>query len=265
MPRLRDLMSQFLLRAPASLRSLRKVPVLGSMFHTLSHAIVKSDDKVWAQVESGPAKGLRLELNPRTGQSDAKGETEPVVQEFLASHLKAGDVFYDLGANIGLFTLVAARCVGPAGKVFSFEPDEENAARLRRNIARNNFTNVSVVESGVWSSTTMLRFATSPASSPDRGAGTFVTSRASDSDRPIPCVSIDDFVRSHPAPTAIKCDVEAAEIEVLKGALATFARHRPWILAEMHSPDHDRQSRAILSRFGYRFENVGDIHLFAAP
>jgi FkbM family methyltransferase len=259
-----SLMSQILLRAPRPLRSLRKIPVLGQIFHAFSHTLVKADDKIWVRVQSGPAKGLQLELNPRTGQSYAKGDTELVVQEFLASRLKTGDVFYDLGANIGLFTLLAARCVGPAGKVFSFEPDAQNAARVRRNVAGNNFTNVTVIESGVWSSTAEIRFAAAPASSPDRGLGTFVAS-TSDSDPSIPCVSIDDFVRSNPGPIGIKCDVESAEIEVLKGALATLARHRPWILCEMHSPDNDRQARAILSQLGYRFENVDDIHLFAAP
>jgi hypothetical protein len=69
----------------------------------------------------------------------------------------------------------------------------------------------------------------------------------------------------NPGPTAIKCDVESAEIEVLKGALDTFARHRPWILGEMHSTDNDRETRAILSQFGYRFESIDDTHLFAAP
>jgi FkbM family methyltransferase len=261
----RALMSQALLRAPAPLRSLRNIPVLGQIFHALSHTLVKADDKIWVPVQSGPAQGLQLELNPRTGQSYAKGDTELVVQEFLASHLKPGDVFYDLGANIGLFTLIGARCVGPTGKVFSFEPDPEVSARLRRNVARNNFANVSIIESGVWSSTTALPFAASPATSPDRGFGTFVGSSASGSDSFIPCVSIDDFARLHPAPTAIKCDVEFAEIEVLKGALVTFENCRPWILGEMHSPENDREARAILSQFGYRLENVDDVHLFASP
>jgi FkbM family methyltransferase len=262
---MRSLMSKILLRAPAPLRSLRNFPILGPIVHAFSHTLVKADDKIWAPVQSGPAQGLQLELNPRTGQSYAKGDTELVVQEFLAAHLKAGDVFYDLGANIGLFTLIGARCVGPTGKVFSFEPDAEVAARLRRNVARNNFANVSIIESGVWSSTIALPFAASGTTSPDRGFGTFVGSNASGSDSFLPCVSIDDFARLHPAPTAIKCDVESAEIEVLKGALATFASHRPWILGEMHSQDNDREARTILSQLDYRFESVDEAHLFAAP
>ena len=70
------------------------------------------------------------------------------MQTIVAERLRPGMVFYDLGANIGLFTLLAARLVGGTGKVFSFEPDSENATRLRRNIERNGFTNVTVVDAG---------------------------------------------------------------------------------------------------------------------
>ena len=108
-------------------------------------ACCRSNEKVWARVEAGPAQGLWLELNPRTGQNYLRGGAELTVQKILAERLHPGMVFYDLGANIGLFTLLAARLVGDSGKVFSFEPDPENAARLRRNIQRNGFANVTVV------------------------------------------------------------------------------------------------------------------------
>jgi predicted RNA methylase len=93
-----------------------------------------------------------LELNPRTGQNYLNGKGELAVQQALAARIQPGEVFYDLGANIGLFSLMAARLVGASGEVYSFEPDPVNAARLRRNVAQNRLTNVTVVEHGVWSS-----------------------------------------------------------------------------------------------------------------
>ena len=59
--------------------------------------------------------------------------------------------FYDLGANIGFFTLLAAKLVGPSGCVVSFEADPEIAARLRENISRNSFSWVTVEQKAVWS------------------------------------------------------------------------------------------------------------------
>jgi FkbM family methyltransferase len=262
-PGTREWMSKMLLRAPAPLRSLRNVPVLGGVIHAISHKMVRADELVWVRVESGAAQGLWIELNPRTGRGYARGETETIVQDFISSHIGPTDIFYDLGANIGLFSLIAARITEGTGKVFSFEPDAQNARRLRRNVEHNGLTNVTVVESGVWSSTTELRFSAAPASSPDRGVGTFVATEHSAADPSIRVVSVDDFTRDIPPPTAIRCDVEGAEIEVLRGARATLERHHPWILCEMHSRENDRAGREFLQALGYICETVDDMHVFA--
>ena len=63
--------------------------------------------------------------------------------------LDAGDVFVDIGANCGLFTVFAARKVGPSGKVLAIEPIPEMVRRLKFNIAANNYTNVVVAETAV--------------------------------------------------------------------------------------------------------------------
>ena len=261
----REWIGKLMLDAPVSVRSLRKVPLLGSVIHGLSHKVVALDQLVWVRVKSGPAHDLQIELNPRTGQAYARGEAERMVQNFLARQLQPDDVFYDLGANIGLFSLIAARITAPRGHVFSFEPDPQNASRLHRNVERNGFSNVTIVESGVWSSTTARRFAVAPESSPDRGIGSFVIAEPGVSNLLIPCVSLDDFTRSNPLPTAIKCDVEGAEMEVLKGARNTLAKSRPWILCEMHSPENDRGAREFLVGLGYSLTEIDEMHLFAVP
>src|ERR1700733_12548865 len=94
-----------LLNSPASLRTLRDVPILGQLIHLLSHRILPADERVWASIEADPAAGLRLELSPRTGQSYVRGEAGAPIQKDLAERLQPGMVFYDRGTNIGLFTL----------------------------------------------------------------------------------------------------------------------------------------------------------------
>jgi FkbM family methyltransferase len=64
--------------------------------------------------------------------------------------------FYDIGAHIGFFSLLAARIVGPFGHVISFEADPEVAARLRENLARNGFDQATVVQKAVWSEPTTV-------------------------------------------------------------------------------------------------------------
>jgi FkbM family methyltransferase len=260
-------MGELLLHAPQRLRSLRNFPVLGSWIHLVSHRVLPMDEKVWARIENGPGQGLWLELNPRTGQNYLRGDAEQTVQKILVERLRSGMVFYDLGANIGLFTLLAARLVGDSGKVFSFEPDPENTSRLRRNIQRNGFANVTIVEKGVWSTTTKLNFVISGADSPDHGVGKFVAAQNDTAGALTQCVSLDDFTQgsSVPPPDALKCDVEGAEVEALRGGTKLLQSRHPWIVCEMHSDANRRAAIELLNNFGYTVNALDSDHVLAAP
>jgi FkbM family methyltransferase len=261
----RTWIGSFLLGLPEPLRSIRKVPILGNLAHRLSHRFFPADEKVWARVERGSAEGLWLELNPRTGQDYLRGDVEPAIQEILSKRLKPGMVFYDLGANIGFFSLLAARLVGAAGQVFSFEPDPEIAERLRRNIGRNGFINATVIEAGIWSASGAVNFVPADPSSPDRGVGKFVAGENSAVGTPTRCVALDAFVQNAPAPDVIKCDVEGAEIEVFRGAEKLLTARHPLILCEMHSAANDKFLREYFVRFGYVLESVDNLHVLAVP
>lgn len=245
----RGWMGGLLLRLPPPIRQLRNVPIVGCWAHRLSHILWPKDDKVWAQVQSGLASGIWLELNPRTGQNYLLGGGETALQTELAEKLRPGSVFYDLGANIGLFSLMAALMVGESGSVYSFEPDREVAGRLRRNIARNGFGNLRVIERGVWSETRNVNFVAADASSPDRGTGRLADDAAEGS--PVACIALDDFVRDAPPPDVIKCDVEGAELEVFRGATKLLHTYRPWIVYETHSAEKADSVRKFLSQWGY--------------
>jgi len=80
-------------------------------------------------------------------ERDGHGNRQAI--DLINSGLDAGDVFVDIGANCGLFTVFAARKVGPAGKVVAIEPIPEMVRRLKFNIAANNYTNVAVAETAV--------------------------------------------------------------------------------------------------------------------
>jgi len=63
--------------------------------------------------------------------------------------LREGMIFCDVGANIGIYSLLAARLVGPTGKVIAVEPEPANAALLRKNIALNQYKHVEVIEKAI--------------------------------------------------------------------------------------------------------------------
>jgi FkbM family methyltransferase len=79
-----------------------------------------------------------------------QGLWEPFESSLIMSRLKAGDVFVDVGANIGYFTIIAASLVGEQGQVYAFEPDPENFRLLQKNCAHNfSQPNVHAVRGGL--------------------------------------------------------------------------------------------------------------------
>ena len=261
----RNRLAELLLRSPLRLRSLKSTPLVGDWIHRLSHRLISSDDRVWAKVRYGPAKGIWLELNPRTGQDYALGRIEAPVQQALAEYLKPGMIFYDLGANIGLFSLLTSRFVGSSGQVFGFEPDPVTALRFRRNVEKNQASNVTVVEAGAGSVTGKFAFLCADGASPDRGVGRFVSGDEKYSGDSLQCYALDDFLLQYPAPHAIKCDVEGAEVAVIRGAEKLLTSFRPWLLIEVHSTVNEEEVRKLCSGLGYKTRNIDQNHLVAEP
>lgn len=188
-------------------------------------------------IRSGVGKGLRLQLQNAT-RSHLRGDCELPVQQVLTDRLRPGDVFLDVGASIGFFTLMAARLVGPEGLVYAVEPVASNADAIETNARINHLGNVRTVRAaaGARNGQGMLFLA--------RHAGGATLSEA---DRPpdlvgevsVPVVSLDQLIadgRMRP-PSLVKIDVEGAELAVLEGMAECLARHRPQLVFEVDDRD----------------------------
>ena len=258
-------LAQFLTRYSSPLAGLRRVPVLGRCVSWAGRMLVPRDSLIWVQVRSGPGRGLWLHLNPRTGKTYFEGGGEPEVQAALQKYLHPGMIFYDIGANIGFFSLLAARLVGKEGRVVAFEADPEIATRLREDVARNEFGWITVEEKAVWSEPRTVFFArTDPTTSPDRGLGHVVAAGGSDTIQ-VSAESLDDYSWTQPLPDFIKCDVEGAEVEVFRGASRLLKEKRPAIICEMHSDENQRLLLEEFSRFRYSCTPCGANHILALP
>ncbi|MFO0956771.1 MAG: FkbM family methyltransferase [Isosphaeraceae bacterium] len=95
-------------------------------------------------------EGISLQLNP--SQGDSFTFYEMLLRRDYLCHgivINAGDTVVDIGANIGGFSVLAARLVGPSGRVISFEPNPATFQRLLQNIALNRLENVTAYPDGV--------------------------------------------------------------------------------------------------------------------
>jgi len=257
--------AQLFLRYATPFAELRRWPVLGPAVRWLSRRLVPRDSLAWVQVERGPAAGLWLQLNPRTGRAVLEGGGEAEVQAALVEHLRPGMTFYDVGANIGFFSLLAARLVGAAGHVVSFEADPEIAARLRANAAKNSLSWITVEQQAVCAEPRDVFFQRADAAiSPDRGVGHIVDGESPGAIR-VAGVSLDDYTRTAVAPDLVKCDVEGTEVEVFRGAQRLLREKRPGILCEMHSEENRRLLEESFAGLGYRCVMLDQNHLLALP
>jgi len=259
-------LAKLLLRFAAPLSGLRRVPVLGGLLSWISRRLVPTDALIWVQIQQGPAKGLWIRVNPRTGQCVQQGLGEAVVQQALQRHLRPGMTFYDLGANIGFFSLIAARLVGPGGHVVCFEADPEIAERLRENLARNNFPHAIVEQKAVWSKAGTVSFERVDSStSPDRGLGHVSGGMGAPNLISVEATTLDDYTLTHPAPDFLKCDVEGAEAEVFRGANGLLSSKRPRLLIEMHSPENYKTVTQRLQDLNYDCRPLDENHVLAVP
>jgi FkbM family methyltransferase len=77
------------------------------------------------------------------------GRYERRITELVQQIIQPGDTVIDIGAHIGYYTLIFARCVGPTGHVYAFEPDPGNFEILQKNVSLNGYSNVTLEQRAV--------------------------------------------------------------------------------------------------------------------
>lgn len=152
---------------------------------------------------------------------------------FLQRFLQNGDSFLDVGANVGIYTLLAAQ-QSPAGQIYSIEALPKNVVRLNENLSLNQFNNITVYELAV--SSYQGHIPLDLADGDSTPSISVITAKTEQSDRHSLQVSTDTLnnlmVGSIERLTLAKMDIEGAELLALKGATLLLQQHRPmvWIL-----------------------------------
>ncbi|MGH7635277.1 MAG: FkbM family methyltransferase, partial [Gemmatimonadaceae bacterium] len=179
---------------------------------------------------------------------------------FVRSVVAPGDTVVDIGAHIGFFTMQLASMVGPAGRVFAFEPFDANADLLERSIAENRFGDRIVFTRaavGASSGTAALTF---PPETLNSGGAYLL--RAGSAALPgnltkeVPVIALDDAPLTRPV-RFIKMDVEGAEPRVVAGAQRILREDRPLILSELHPTQLERASAATAGGFLQQMRTLG--------
>jgi FkbM family methyltransferase len=186
----------------------------------------------------------------------AFGNLESAVQEAMVRHLGRGGTFYDIGANLGFFSLLGAHLAGLSeGHVYAFEAAPDNADAIRSNAELNAIANITVFQQAVSDHAGRGRLQVVDDQSWSKLAE-YGEHPNTEQVIEVELIAIDDLVRADEIrpPTVVKIDVEGAEIAVLDGMRETIQTHKPAIICELH--DTHREFVPVMREHGYRLINL---------
>lgn len=207
------------------------------------------------RVVDGPLRGYRWVAGAAPHGAWLGRLERPLLHDF-ASRIQPGDCVWDVGANVGLYTLAAARRVTPRGSVVAFEPIPSNAAALTRHLTLNALDWVRVERLAVTDhegSARMMEHASESALNP---AGSV----------DVRTITLDAWqARSGgPPPAVIKIDTEGAEALVLVGAAHVILDARPRIYLALHGETRAAECARLLREWQYNWTTVDGTPVAAA-
>ena len=196
-------------------------------------------------------KGLTIQIhlgNDLSRPVFIGGCIDPNEFAFLESVLKDGMVFVDAGANEGLYSLFASRCVGPSGRVFSFEPSQREFYRLGCNIQLNGLDNVHAVQAGLAEVPGEIRLNVADSSHAGQNTlGKFIYQVPLLRTERVSAQTLDGFAAESGLTRLdiLKLDVEGAERRVLEGSRKVLSELRPMILFEASDSALKKQGSSL--------------------
>lgn len=146
---------------------------------------------------------------------------------FIRKYLRKGDGFLDVGANVGVYAILAAELVGETGRVYAYEPGIVASERLCENIAINSLTNVEVIRKALTDRSGSIKMDQSHGDC----AASIVTNGESNQEisEVVECTTLDDDLPNIPFAMA-KLDIEGAEPLALKGAKEHLRKSNPPVI-----------------------------------
>lgn len=165
----------------------------------------------------------------------ANGIYEPWTTELVKTELLPGDIFVDVGANIGYFTLIASKLVGESGHVYAFEPNPSSFAILKRNVEENGLHNVTIEQKAVTNLSGREEFWSDKGNSYAWKKERARTAFSAD------CVSLDEYFQGRHI-DLMKMDIDGGETKALEGGSKTLSTGLEKLIIEFWPMGFNKQN-----------------------
>jgi len=204
---------------------------------------------------------FKIELNPKNGAVDEyifiHRNWEPQVGSVICRLLQPGDVFIDVGANIGYFSLLAANLVGKSGKVIAFEPLPPLVEQIKRSADVNVHNWLTVVPKALGDRPGCMELAISDI---NIGGSSLVSADSDKRTVSVDVSTLDAELAAVKKVDLIKVDVEGFEYEMLQGARQVLSDFKPAVILEFSPHFYKKRNSTmakdiatLLQGYGYQF------------
>ena len=210
----------------------------------------------------GPLRGYTWSTSYNYDYFTGDYEAEDTLRQFY-SWLKPGTVFYDLGGNVGFFSVLAAKYIN-YGTIYSFEPIPYNIVVFKKHLELNrkkiNCRDIQILPYAISNKEGEVAISHDPFAIE---GNTYIKSvyLTTTEKIQVQCRSIDGLLNEgYQKPDVIKIDVEGAEYDVLLGAAKTLAAYKPNILLathDCHLPGVQQKCIEFLTGLGYQVQHTG--------
>jgi FkbM family methyltransferase len=248
-------------------------PEAPGTYAVLARALRDEETAGWSNVTFQVSAGRPLQDTPKLLNIDADTRMwvsnewsalqapsyEGEVGRRLPSLIRPGAIVYDIGSNIGLYSIRFARLVGRRGHVYCVEANPLCNYFLCANMAENGLTNYTVLPVAASDHDTPIEFTVN--------YGNFAIGIAKDSPFfgwksgvriSVPARRLDALIGrlNLPAPDVLKMDIEGAEASAIRGLRETIVAHRPTLILELHGRAAACDTLSQLAPAGYRYLDV---------
>jgi FkbM family methyltransferase len=203
------------------------------------------------RIRSGELRGWRWIAGSSTNGCWL-GTYERHMQRLFRERIRAGATVFDVGANVGFFTLLASKLAGASGRVYAFEPLPRNLQFLDRHLRLNDVANVHVEPAAIAAASGEAHFRIAPHAS--------MGGLHESGDLRVVTASLDDLIASGRVarPDFIKMDIEGAESDALRGATQLLASGPLTIALSTHGWEQHEACWTTLTEAGFDVELLKD-------
>lgn len=216
--------------------------IISPLIKVLLHALPESSH--W-RIPFGVMRGIRWCFNS-ANPGQTLGRYEPKIEANFIELVECCTAFWDVGANVGWFSLLASK-LNKEVKVVAFEPDPSNLKYLQNHKELNQFSNIKVLANALGADVKEALFLTDNQHGRLSSVGGVV----------VQLITADHYIEhSGLIPDLIKIDIEGGETDFLIGATGLLKNHKPTLIVSAHGYQKRDQCIDILNKHDYSIEHL---------